>query len=500
MSYQLYWGDLHSHCSVSYGHGTVEQAILRARSQLDFCSVTGHAFWPDMPTSRERYADIIDYHEQGFARLAANWNDLLKSQRAASVEGTFLAFPSYEWHSLKYGDHNIYTQSDDLRLQDAADVKTLREIVGQAGSLAIPHHIGYAAGYRGINWDHFSEDGSPFVEIFSLHGCSLSDESPYPMLHDMGPRDHGSTAVAGWDRGFRFGIVGGTDHHGAYPGSWGDGRMGVYAEDLTRESLWRAFQARRVFAATGDRIDARLFLDDAWIGSVVNSPKKRRLKIDVNAADSLDTVDLLKNDLLLERFRPLPQNPDPANRRWKLRITWGWGPKDQLVSWEGELGLSVGEFLSVQPCFRGEAVVAPKQSVSEDQVPDDIDLPHEILSVSRGECHWRSRTRGNLTMRHATTQSLSCQLDADLDCVLTICVNQQRIQHRLGDLLGATQSHYLRGWLSEAIQIGPLVAESDCTFSAEIEDEPLAEVDRYRLEVRQRNGQCAWLSPIWAER
>ena len=62
-----------------------------------------------------------------------------------------------------------------------------------AGLLAIPHHIGYRAGYRGINWDAYREDVSPFVEIFSLHGCSLSDDAPYPMLHDMGPRDAGST-------------------------------------------------------------------------------------------------------------------------------------------------------------------------------------------------------------------------------------------------------------------------------------------------------------------
>ena len=29
--YNLYWGDLHSHCSISYGHGTVEQALMRAK-------------------------------------------------------------------------------------------------------------------------------------------------------------------------------------------------------------------------------------------------------------------------------------------------------------------------------------------------------------------------------------------------------------------------------------------------------------------------------------
>ena len=108
MSHQLYWGDLHSHCSISYGHGTAEQALLRARAQLDFCSVTGHAFWPDMPTDRSAYGEIIDYHEVGFARLARNWQQLLSLSERAS-DSKFVAFPSYEWHSLEYGDHNVYS-------------------------------------------------------------------------------------------------------------------------------------------------------------------------------------------------------------------------------------------------------------------------------------------------------------------------------------------------------------------------------------------------------
>ncbi len=78
--YNLYWGDLHNHCSISYGHGTVQQALMRARQQLDFCSVTGHAFWPDMPTDRDVYAEIIDYHNEGFATLARNWERLIELQ------------------------------------------------------------------------------------------------------------------------------------------------------------------------------------------------------------------------------------------------------------------------------------------------------------------------------------------------------------------------------------------------------------------------------------
>ena len=146
--YNLYWGDLHSHCSISYGHGTVEQALMRAKQQLDFCSVTGHAFWPDMPTDRAVYAEIIDYHNEGFATLARNWDRLIELQRTGTKDDDFIAFPSYEWHSLKYGDHNVYTATPELPLRDAPDLPALRKVASEAQGIAIPHHIGYRAGYR----------------------------------------------------------------------------------------------------------------------------------------------------------------------------------------------------------------------------------------------------------------------------------------------------------------------------------------------------------------
>ena len=499
MTHQLYWGDLHSHCSVSYGHGSTEQALMRARAQLDFCSVTGHAFWPDMPTDRSQYAEIIDYHTVGFARLAANWKRLLTTQEAAT-DRQFLALPSYEWHSLEYGDHNVYTSQPDLRLTDATTVAELRQVAAACGAIAIPHHIGYAAGYRGLNWDHFEESCSPFVEIFSLHGCSLNDQSPYPMLHDMGPRDHGSTALAGWDRGFKFGIVAGTDHHGAYPGSWGDGVMGVFAKELTRESLWEAFLARRVYAATGDRIDAKLFVDDSWIGSTIQSNATRNIAIHVKAADAIGHIDLIKNGRLLKRYRPPAEPVAEENRRWTLRVTWGWGRRDTLVDWNGELRLTDGKILGATSCFRGEAIVSPKESASHAEVPDDQDLPHEILECSGARCAWRSSTRGNLSMRHATTQSLLLDLDAGADAAVQLTINGQEFQHPLQELLQGARSHYLRGWLSEAIQIGPLASAGASCFETTLQDEPEQAVDRYRLEVHQLNGQCAWLTPIWAER
>src|SRR5690606_17097940 len=143
------------------------------------------------------------------------------------------------------------------------------------------------------------------------------------MLHDMGPRDAGSTAEEGWRRGHKFGIVGGTDHHAAYPGSHGDGRMGVFAESLTREALFEAFRARRVFAATGDRIVPRMWINDAFVGEQIRAAGERTIRIDVQGSDALDKVELIKNGRILERFFPTPASDTPAGpQRYRLRLTW----------------------------------------------------------------------------------------------------------------------------------------------------------------------------------
>ena len=75
--YKIYWGDLHSHCAISYGEGSLENAIKRASQQLDFCSITGHAFWPDIDTLTKEKREIKNYHLKGFIKLKKNWRGIL---------------------------------------------------------------------------------------------------------------------------------------------------------------------------------------------------------------------------------------------------------------------------------------------------------------------------------------------------------------------------------------------------------------------------------------
>ena len=500
MAENIFWGDLHSHCSISYGHGTLRQALLRAREQLDFCSVTGHAFWPDMPTDQARYGEIIDYHREGFATLAGNWDELIRTQATASQDGSFIALPSYEWHSLRYGDHNVYGRGPDLPLVNAPDLPALQAMARGSGAIVVPHHIGYSAGYRGIDWRNFAGDVSPVVEIFSLHGCSESDDAPYPHLHDMGPRDAASTAAAGWAAGHRFGVFGSTDHHAAYPGSHGDGRMAVLAERLGRAAIWDAILARRVYAVTGDKIEATMHVEDAPIGSAIRASGTRHLRIHLTASDSLDRVEVLKNGAVLRRFFPEGRSDPSPDDVYRLRITWGWGRKDEPVRWDAAASLSAGRIHRVESCFSGQTVVAPKGVGGHTTAEDADDLPHKIIEQDDRHCCWRSVTMGNPSTRQASTQAVSLEIAAPLDATVSIEANSKCYTHALGQLLAGGRSHFLRGWLSEAIRIGPLVPRSARTVLAEFDDEPDRRVDVYRLRAAQKNNQWAWLTPIWVER
>ena len=516
VTYSWYWGDLHNHCAISYGHGSLARALAVARQQLDFCAVTGHAFWPDLPDDPPdapgRYAHTRQYHLDGFAKLRAGWEDVQRQMAAAREPGIFETFLSYEWHSRADGDHHVVYAGDRGPLLGGdriGDVKAALVAAHSRGeappAIVIPHHIGYAAGYRGINWETFTPDCSPFVEIYSLHGCSESEDAPYPMLHRMGPRDGRSLASWGLRHGHRVGLVASTDHHSGYPGSYGYGRLAAAATELSREALWDAFLARRVYAATGDKIELGFQLNGAWMGAEVPASGRREIDVKVRGRGAVDYVELLKNERVLARWSgPDPTvAPDyigqPRAVQALLRVEWGWGGEPGSLPWHCRLSLSDGRLLDVETCFAGPAIVAPLEDHQESDA-----VPHALLDREPAACAWRSETEPNPTVRHAATQALIATVEMPVEAEITLEANGQRYQHTLADLLQGSRSHFLRGWRSEAIVLHRALPLELCHVQQTYVDEPNASgtaaargADCYRLRVAQRNGQWAWSSPIW---
>lgn len=492
----LYWGDLHTHCAISYGYGSLERAFKLGREHLDFCSVVGHATWHDMPTDRERYGFVIDYHNEGFARLARNWKTMQETVARYNEPGRFVTFLSYEWHSCAYGDHNIYYLDDDGQIVERDNLTELDDALKDRATMIHPHHIGYGKGYRGINWETFDERRSPVVEILSGHGGSERDGGPYPMYHTMGPRQHIGTVAYGLSLGKRFGFVGGTDHHGGYPGHYGEGRTAVYAPELTRGAIWQAIQNRRCYALTGDRIELDVRLNDARMGEEILVGGEREISVTVRGRDVLDRIEVVKNNKPLKRFfGPEPQEPGKVFKG-VIRVEWGWGDKDESTRWDGEATLSGGQIASVEPCFTGDPVLAP--AADGGGVAESDDPIHGIAGQDEHRVAWFSHTQGNLHPFLRNTCALVLEVEAPMSATLDFNVNGSTFGWSIADLTEGSRSEYLRGWLSEAVMVHRAVPDAVRSASVSFADPGVEnETDFYYVRVAQENNQWAWASPIW---
>lgn len=494
---ESYVGDIHNHCGISYGHGSIEDAYRNARLQLDFASVTGHAHWHDMPTG-EDIEDVRRYHLEGFSRLAGCWDHVQQVTADVNEPGRFVSLLSFEWHSMTYGDHCVYYRGDHGPILRSDSLEALRgELRRLADSglpgLAIPHHIGYQRGRRGIRWDTYTPEFSPVAEIVSMHGCGESDHAPRPYLHTMGPRDATSTAYHGLSLGHRFGFIGSTDHHSAHPGSHGYGRIAVWAPELTREGIWEAITKRRTFALTGDRIALATGVNEAIMGEVAAPSEQRRIWARAVGSDEIDYLEVVRSGEVIHRARPSAPQAD-EDFAGSVTFSVGWGRHEVPTSWDIRLRVDGGQLLGVEPRLHGEDILAPVTSE-----PDSYSFS-EWRREAADTVALRTLTKGNPTVVTDATQGLRLRVRGDRTTRIVAEVNGVHDERTIGELLVGPRSGYIGGFISGAYQFGRAVPDALGTVETEIEEYRPAEAsDWYHVRVRQLNDQWAWSSPTWVD-
>lgn len=489
-----YYGDIHNHCDLSYGHGHFADALARAALQLDFLSVTGHAHWPDMPVDDPEVAHIVDFHVKGFAKLRDGWQAHYEALAAAEGPG-FTVFPGYEIHGSEHGDYTVVYRDltpEPLHLADspAELLDTLRhEMPGRA--FAFPHHIGYRQGARGINWDSFEEALSPFVEMNSMHGCAETSESPRSYLHSMGPVDGHSTMQWGLKEGHVFGVVGNTDHHSAFPGSYGHGRMAAYAETPGRDGLWKAFMARRTVALTGDNIHLLIAVGETMQGGIVAPAEDARLQIEAVAGGQIETIDVIRNGTLSARFSP-PLDPQPLSRDDEtiLRLEMGWGARGTAHRWTGEIRVDGGEILGAEPRFRGSEVVSPLEG-------EDAGHGLPALSLEDGRVRFEVTAEANPNNATSATQAVALRLRLDDGAEIVADLCGTRLVIPAARLREGALSGNLGAIDSPAYRFHPLPSPSEWQWQGSLPLGRLADGETLYVRLRQSDGQMAWASPIF---
>lgn len=294
--FHLYWGEIHSQSGLCDGTNSPAELYEYARTAagLDFASVSSH----------------------DFELTTRDWDEIKEATREANRPGEFVTFLGYEWSggSNRGGDNNIYFLGDDgpllynapygaypawdptdgeLGMDCLRDLSDVVRELGDTDALIVPH-----CGGRRCNFDFYDEKLMPVFEIHSCH------------------RNYEHVAFESIERGVRFGFIGGSDDH---RGALGDshpaarerffsahnGLAAVYARELTRESLWEAFFARRVYATNGPRIVLDFRINDVMMGSELRVRVEEELKIKfwIRLDGMMDRVDLVRGTETIRRFQ-----------------------------------------------------------------------------------------------------------------------------------------------------------------------------------------------------
>ena len=315
------------------------------------------------------------------------------------------------------------------------------------------------------------------------------------ILHSNGARVTANTVQHQLSKGLRFGFIGSTDDHFGYPGAYGEGVAGVWAEELSHASIMEAVRARRTVAATGDRVRLGFQLNGHWMGSELPYTRRRSFAVSVQAPDSVESIELVRNGEVIRRAFPqdnrAPEKLLPGSA--SSRIQYGWGPwsaltLERICRWDFTVTLRGGRFTGFDRCFQTGPFSEELRDRARQTGPSTI----EVSSfTSRKEAYLEDPTK-----------SIVCRMEADKNAVLTITLQspvKTSWSFPLDELSRGSQVEFVGGFTSESVCVHRLVFpwETEAHLTWEDEREETEGADWYYLRVREHNGQLAWSSPVW---
>ncbi len=325
---KLYWGDMHGQTKQTVGTGTIDEyfSYLRDVANLDFGGWQGNDF-------------------QITKQL---WEEVETKTKCYSIPGRLVLFLGYEWSGLTPagGDHNIYFlgdraelhRSDHWLIENKSDENTDRypisklweEFKGRDDVMAVAH-----IGGRYANLDYWDPERVPLIEVHSHHGT-------FEWFLEEALK-----------RKCIVGFIATSDDHTCRPGytltsdsfTTRGGYTGVYAEELSKEALWEAFWARRVYATTGERIILHVDIEGSMMGAEVTAEGPVNTHVEVYGTKPLHSVEVMRGTECVYRH-PFSE---PRGDKRLIKIEWMGArvkSRPKRVDWSGGLEIDKGRILT----------------------------------------------------------------------------------------------------------------------------------------------------------
>ena len=301
-TYQLYFGELHSHTAeYSDGTGTLEQALAHAKAadQIDFLAVTDHSNYYD--TKDNPNGDMTDASKGKMTTDGSKtlWQEA-KATAAQYADDSFIPIIGYEmtW-SGQYGHMNTFNSIGfESRNVPKYVVKGGPGLVAYYDRLVEVARIDKENG-RKTTINQFNHPGTTFgtFEDFA-HYTPAYDE-----LITMIEVGNGEGKVGGsmyWpsyqyytmalDKGWHLAPTNNQDNH---KGGWGDSntcRDVIYTDNFSEDGIYDAMRNMTMYATEDNDLEIYYTLNDQVMGSILNLEQGEQLHISIDFKDPTDKV------------------------------------------------------------------------------------------------------------------------------------------------------------------------------------------------------------------
>ena len=325
--WQPFWGDLHGQSEETVGTNTVDDYFAFARNMAG--------------------AQFSCHQGNDFQVTEDTWSAIRAATKKYNEPGRFVTFLGIEWSGVtgKGGDRNVMYLGDDgplrrsshWQLENWTDQETDRyplddlygAFEGRRDVTLVPH-----IGGRRASLDYHHAELERVMEIYSSWG-----------------RFEWFVEEA-FEKGWRVGITAGSDGHkgrpgASYPGAAIFGVYGgytcIYAKELTRESLWEAVQARRVYATTGKKIHLSFSTGNHFMGEEFDAAGPPVFKIRAMGECGIESIELKRASQTIFSYRP--KDATAAHTDW-FRISWSGArihQRNRQTHWHGSLRVDKGK-------------------------------------------------------------------------------------------------------------------------------------------------------------
>ena len=301
-TYQLYFGQLHSHTQYSDGSGTLDSALSYIRSlpvsaNVQFVAFTDHSNYFDSKNAPNVEAALYDTTLVKDSDASHSWKTYKDTiaQFNEDNAGDMVAIGGFEmtWsggpgHINTFNTPGIVSRNNSTlnNKTDDAGMKAYYALLSQGegtNSISQFNHPGTTFGnFKDFNyWDPVIDSRMHMVEVGNGEG-QIGAGGYYPSYEQY---------IMALDKGWHLAPTNNQDNHQGKWGNANDARDVILTDNFTEEGIYDAIRALRMYATEDKNLELGYTVNGLMMGSRIETvPGKLDIEVSVYDPDRTDSI------------------------------------------------------------------------------------------------------------------------------------------------------------------------------------------------------------------